>query len=325
MNAERNSQKIFIVGVGRSGTSLLMTLLNGHSEIAFTPETHFLRFYFGDDTIKRHFESKGAQIFKSILEKDNYFERLNISAADLLQPYINGQKKFDLHDVYLEILDQYLARKGKQFIGDKDPRYFDYLPTVKAVCPDAKIIHIYRDIRDVVASKMKAEWSAHRPYWVNAVISQMQMKRGRGLAKTLFGQNVYELSYESLVSNPTEALTNLLAFLDLKFEPEMLNLKKSASELVDENEMQWKDNTFKPIQNSNFEKWRKTLTTSKIRAIEIICKDWFKELGYEYSGEKMFFLKEVFLKLFFGLEGFQKWFYERKLRGQMRENLKSIK
>ena len=308
-----SDQVIYIIGVGRSGTSMLMTLLNGHSKIAFTPETHFLRFYFGNAKIKRQHEEKGPTVFQKTLEADDYFRRLQLSAEKLLQPYIKGKQAFDLSKVYLDILDQYLARKGKHWIGDKDPRYIDYLPTVKQVCPQAKIIHIYRDPRDIMLSKMKADWASHRPYWLNAMISQIQMKNGRKTAQTLFGSNYYELSYESLVSQPEKALSQLLGFLKLDFEPSMLDLTQSAKELVDQSELQWKDNTFKPVMNTNTKKWMTQLSAKQIRCIEIICKEWFEQLSYQTADIKIGALNEGMLKTFFAFEGIQEFLYKRQL------------
>ncbi|MEM8527121.1 MAG: sulfotransferase [Bacteroidota bacterium] len=314
-------QTIFIVGVGRSGTSMLMTLLNGHSKIAFTPETHFLRFYVGSQEIQAEFEAKGVTKFKEIIDQDDYYKRLHIDSSELLAPYLKEKKVFDLRAIYKEILSTYLRRKDKTYIGDKDPRYIDYLPIIKEIYPNAKIIHIYRDPRDIVLSKTKADWSAHRPYWMNAIISQVQIKKGRKKIQELFDGHFYELSYESLVANPNESLTKLLAFLDLELEKEMLDLRKSAEELVDKAEMQWKNNTFKPVMNANKEKWRKGLSTSQIRCTEIICKEWFKNLGYGYSKVKINFMEELFYQLIFAAQNLQELVYDRQLSKQMKKTL----
>jgi len=295
-----------------------MTLLNGHSQITFTPETHFLRFYLGTENLQQTLERQGAQAFQKTLERDEYFQRLNIDVKDLLKPYLEGRKDFDLKEVYRDLLHIYQERKGKQFIGDKDPRYIDYQEVVKEIYPNSKVIHIYRDPRDVMLSKTKADWSAHRPIWMNAIISQIQIEQGRSKAKQLFGSNFYELSYESLISQPKETLSDLLIFLGLTFEEKMFDLRQSAEELVDKTEMQWKDNTFKPLQGSNTQKWKIQLSPTQIRTIEIICKEWFKKLNYEYSEEKIGFLKTFFLKIIFSFRSLQAWFYNRKLQSQLK-------
>jgi hypothetical protein len=315
-----NEPVIYIIGVGRSGTSMLMTLLNGHSTIAFTPETHFLRYYLGTEIQQRELEAKGAEHFKSILENDTYFQRLNIAAEEVLRPYLRGDKAFKLDELYRQLLATYLHRKNKRMIGDKDPRYLDYLEVIARIYPQARIIHIHRDPRDVVLSKTKADWSAHRPFWVNAIISQVQMKEGRRNAKAIFGDNYYELAYEDLVGNPQGALSKLLHFLGLEFEESMLDLTQSAKELVDESEMQWKDNTFKPMLKSNTEKWRQQLPPWKIRAIEIICKEWFSELGYRYSEIKVGWLTNALLKLVFGFEQLQSKLYHWQLSRQLKKS-----
>lgn len=313
-----SQQTIYIIGVGRSGTSLLMTLLNGHSQITFTPETHFLRFYLGTPKLQQLIEEKGAEAFYETLKQDDYFQRLHIDPEDLLSPYLKKEDFFDLKEVYRDLLKIYQIRKKKKNVGDKDPRYIDYQEVIKEIYPNAKVIHIYRDPRDVMLSKTKADWSAHRPIWMNSIISQMQIEQGRRKAKQLFGSNLHELSYESLITQSAETLTDLLAFLGLDFEEKMFDLRQSAKELVDKNEMQWKDNTFKPLQASNTQKWKKQLSPTQIRIIEIICKEWFQELGYEYSNSKIGFLKTLFLKFAFSFRSLQAWFYNYKLKSQLK-------
>ncbi|MEO1408963.1 MAG: sulfotransferase [Bacteroidota bacterium] len=318
-----SDQAVYIVGVGRSGTSLLMTLLNGHSQIAFTPETHFLRFYLGSEAIRQQWEKRGPAVFQKALENDSYFQRLKISAANLLAAY-QAPGTFDLHEVYRDLLRRYLRRKGKQMIGDKDPRYIDYLEVLQQIYPQAKIIHIYRDPRDVTLSKMKAAWSAHRPYWMNAIISQMQITRGRDLGPQLFGDQYYELSYESLVTQPETTLTQLLAFLGYDYEASMLDLRASAEELVDPSEWQWKDNTFKPLLAENLEKWRRKLSPFQVRCIEVICKEWFQRLDYQVSEKKVGLLQENLLRSVFAFEGLQRLVYDRQLKAQMKKALAQI-
>ena len=310
---------VYIVGVGRSGTSMLMTLLNGHSKIAFTPETHFLRYYLGTAAIQADIQRQGVAAFQQALEADSYFQRLNISAAELLQPYNEGKRTFDLVEIYGELLQRYLARKEKQIIGDKDPRYLDYLDRIADIFPQAKIIHIYRDPRDVVLSKTKADWSAHRPYWLNAMISQVQMQEGRKRAQELFGDNYHELSYEELVTVPEATLTHLLAFLGLEFEPEMLNLERSAQELVDSSEMQWKGNTFRPMLKENTQKWRKALSPRQIGVIETICQEWFDKLGYERATQGGADWKQQLLAPLLSWQTPQRWLYNWQLQRQMKK------
>ncbi len=309
---------IYIVGVGRSGTSMLMTLLNGHSKIAFTPETHFLRYYLGTAEIQAGIEQRGALAFQQLLETDSYFQRLNIPAEELLQPYLLGQAPFDLVRVYQQVLQQYLDRKGKQTIGDKDPRYLDYLDRIAALFPQAKIIHIYRDPRDVVLSKTKADWSAHRPYWLNAMISQIQIQEGRKRGQALFGEQYYELAYEELVTKPEQTLTKLLTFLGLSFEPEMLHLEQSAQELVDSSEIQWKGNTFRPMLKENTQKWRTALRAEQFTIIENICSEWFIKLGYNRAATIKASWKSKLLKPLLTWQAPQRWLYNWQLQRQMK-------
>lgn len=299
-------------------------MLNGHSQIAFTPETHFLRFYLGTAAIQQQIEHRGAAHFTQLLANDPYFLRLKIPVEELLHPYVEQEKDFNMVAVYRELLERYRQGKGKPLIGDKDPRYIDYLPIINKIYPGARIIHIFRDPRDMVLSKTKADWSSHRPYWLNALISQMQMKQGRIMARRLFGSHYYELAYEDLITQPEATLTPLLQWLGLDYEPAMLELRQSAQELVDDSELQWKDRTFQPLMSRNKEKWRDQLSPFQIRCIEIICREWFEELGYEPAEISIGALREGILQAVFSAERLPALLYRYQLKRQMKKQLNSL-
>ena len=142
---------IFIVGVGRSGTSLLQSMLNVHKDISFPPETYFIRYYL----IKKY----NYDSVKNKLIEDKNLKKLNLDLVDL----VNASNS--LKDFYVSLLNSYVNRKNKHFAGDKDPKNVECLRVIKENFPYSLIIHIYRDPRAVIASRIKAKWSMSRPFW----------------------------------------------------------------------------------------------------------------------------------------------------------------
>ncbi len=284
MEHSEEVKKVFIVGVGRSGTSLLQSMLDAHPKGVFLPETHFFRKYVGAKKRRAKIEQGGPSVFAKILENDADFGRAGIDAQKLLKEFGAENKVFNLEEVYKTLLDYYLQDyKNLSFVGDKDPRNIDYLESLKTAFPNAKILHIVRDPRDVLSSRMKAAWSKHRPIWQHVLLYETQLKRGRCLGKSLFGSNYFEFRYEDLIGQPEKSLQAIAKHLEIDYSEEMLHFSKSAERLVDKNEMSWKKETLGPLLKANKDKWKQSLKPWQIAMAEQVCTTAFKDFGYEYS------------------------------------------
>ena len=95
-----NFKPIFIIGVGRSGTSLLQSMLNAHKDISFPPETHFIRYYL----IKKY----NYDNVKNKLLEDENLKKLNLDLIEL----VNASNS--LRDFYVSLLKSYINRKNKR-------------------------------------------------------------------------------------------------------------------------------------------------------------------------------------------------------------------
>jgi len=287
MDYSKEVKTVFIVGVGRSGTSLLQSMLDAHPKGVFLPETHFFRKYVAARKYRSKIEKKGVKALMQILKSDDDFGRAGIAAEELLMSSEQEETPLDLEKVYKRLLKLYLkGYQDLQFVGDKDPRNIDYLQSLKTAFPNAKILHIVRDPRDVLSSRMKAEWSKHRPVWQHVLLYETQLKRGRRLGKQLFGNNYYEFRYEDLIAQPEKSLQAISRHLEIEYSEAMLKFSKSAERLVDKNEMSWKKETLGPLLKENKNKWKKSLNLRQIAMAEQVCTTAFKDFGYSYSNSK---------------------------------------
>jgi Sulfotransferase family len=272
---------VFIIGVGRSGTSLLQSMLNAHPELAFTPETHFFRRYVADDIARAHLENAGAKVFAEQLALDTDFARAEVSIESLL----TGSAPLDLLEVFRQLLGSCATGEGKHRVGDKDPRNIDYLPALARAFPAGYVLHVIRDPRDVLLSRTKAAWSATRPWWSHPLIYREQLRRGRQLGAELFGERYLEVRYEALISDAESALREVCELVELDWSPAMLDFGASAAKLVDPRELSWKKETLGPLLSGNAGKWREGLSDVQVRYTEQVCAEAFDELGYERSNE----------------------------------------
>jgi len=274
----------FVVGVGRSGTSLLQGMLNSHPAICFAPETQFVRKYLATRKLERLFNVGGLQAVAQCLKSDTSLGRLGLSGEELMEAIVSCGDPFHACNLYLALLARYVAsRADAVWLGDKDPRCVEYLPVVYRHFAGARIIHLVRDPRDVLASKRKAAWSSHRSVPSLVFANRVQLRIGRRQGERLFGDRYLEVAYEELVGNAEGALTRICRFLALDYDPAMLDFAASSHELVSEDEMQWKKETLGPLMVANVGKWQESLAPREVALCERACREAFESYGYRRS------------------------------------------
>lgn len=276
-------QPIFIIGVGRSGTTLLQAMLHAHKLIAFTPETHFIRRYLARRRVRRLLDRGYTDRFLEAVEEDSDLNRLGLDFAPIITQ-LKNREALSLISFYKTLLEIWREEKGAAVVGDKDPKNIEFLRFIHDYFPAARIIHIVRDPRAVVLSRMKAEWSRHRGFLSHVAIYNLQLQKGIRDGRNLFGRNYYEIIYEDLVTNPEQQCEQLCQWLNIPFDPGMLNFQQSSHEIIKGREINWKGDCFKPVQPANKDKWTSGLNRRQICVIETLNSPWFSQFGYRKSG-----------------------------------------
>ena len=279
MNNPMCAKKLFIVGVGRSGTTLLQAMLNAHPDICFTPETHFLkRFIVPQLSSRKEVNKKNLQ---DLLQEDKYFSRLNISIEENLKNYTSVLSNQDLIELFDGVLNQYAKSKNKSFVGDKDPMNSSYIDQIKYCFSESFLIHIIRDPRDVILSRMKSDWGKDTSFAVHLAEHNVQLESMLSNGMTLFQEKYVEVYYEQLLENPEKELQRVCNKIGLLYNSEMLDFQKKAEELVFSGEKAWKENVFKPIIKNNKDKWKVGLTTLQASIVELVLRKQFEKLSYK--------------------------------------------
>lgn len=268
--------KVLIVGVGRSGTSLLQSMLNAHSKVCFLPETQFLRNYVFKKKFTRLDQKSRDELLRN-LRLDKKIGRLKLKPEVIVDEYSS------IGIIYEKILARFAETKGKTIVGDKDPRILDYLLEIRKLNFSPKIIHLIRDPRSVVASRLKANWSKKWPFFMHVLLYNAQLEWGRTNGRSLFGKNYHELYYEDLIKSPKQELEIICNFINVDYEPSMLSFQESAKQLVNEEEYQWKKETTGPLLSGNNTKWRNELNADQIYLTEKLCLKIFEKHPFETS------------------------------------------
>ena len=173
----------FVCGAPKSGTTWLQRILDAHPEVCCSGEGHFIT----------RFSIPVAKVM------NDYNRSLGVEARLVYdgEPYYGGvdQAEFDAV-VRGFILARLHARAGAEtrWIGDKTPNYTKHLGQLHRLFPEAKIIHIVRDPRDVAVSRMA-----------------FSIRAGAVEARTP-GSEQHRLTLEGAVRSWKEAVTAVDAF-----------------------------------------------------------------------------------------------------------------
>ena len=258
-------QKFFIVGCPRSGTTMVQQALNRHSQIVLPPETKFFFSFFG------HPRQRQAR----------HVERLNADLGiQLAQPTKRVASLDDGRAYYEDMARQYVDRQaGKEvrFFGEKTPEHTGLLSAIRQLYPDAKILVLSRDGRDVASSLTRMPWTSPNLYvnfiiWLyyNAII---QKERLNGTP------NMYFAQYEDIVADPEGEFKAILRFLGAGYEPAVAR-GCGNREGVPQREMAWKSRALQPINNQRIGVFREELTGEEIETLECLGRDALLTLGY---------------------------------------------
>lgn len=265
------SSKIFIVGVGRSGTSLLQAMLASHAHVGFLPETSFFRRYIGNAIA-----AKGSpESLRARLKSDCRLKRIHGIESKIDE--IELKKENCFLDVYESLFDGF---DSCRWVGDKDPRNVELISVMSAIWSDAKFVHLIRDPRDVLVSKKKAKWSSGRRLLFYLIAGQAQVMLAERATKRIGRDRILKLRYEDLVDDAKNQLGNVCRWIGLDFDEGMLSFNTAAGQLVAEDEMQWKKETLGRLITRNHGKWKHGLSAFEIVATERACQAAMRSGGY---------------------------------------------
>jgi len=144
-----------VVGVGRSGTTLLRLMLDAHRELAVPGETGFLLPILHR---RRQGRDLSCDDFGRMVTGFDRWPDLALPAAVYLRA-LRDIDPFTVSDGIRLYYQLYAAARGKQRWGDKTPVYGQYLLEIEQVLPEAHFVHIVRDGRDVAVS-LRDTWFA---------------------------------------------------------------------------------------------------------------------------------------------------------------------
>lgn len=291
---------IFVVGTGRSGTTLMQRMLSAHSNISITPETHFMRWVSERENI--HGSPKDFDSFWKEYTSWYRFTYLGLDADRCLEITDQlGARTFK--NIFSAIMLAHMERCGKERTGEKSPSHVNYLPLLLKWFPNARIIIMQRDPRAVIASKLGTPWVKDR---ITSVSLRQGLFTNSRWYELLEGADVWSntngsivpywekdkrvhvVSYEDLCHNPEIIARSICQFIDEKYESSLLTDRKDEGEIIQKGTAQSKKynyhtKTLQPISTDTLNKWKKNLTSVEIAMIEARCFEEMKNKKYKPS------------------------------------------
>jgi hypothetical protein len=218
----------FIVGVARSGTTLLRLMLDAHPDMAIPPETLFPQELLRIDDLDKDAARKFADL---LIGRPNWGD-FHLS-ADALRSEINHLTPFSVSSAFRCFYRLYAARFGKTRWGDKTPSYAQYLNLIEQILPEAHFIHIIRDGRAVALSH-RTTWNDNHPDGIRALAADWLTLVTETRRQAATCSHYMEVRYEQLVCSPAEVLREICSFIGVPFCESMLQYHLRAAARVAE-------------------------------------------------------------------------------------------
>lgn len=255
----------FIVGCGRSGTTLLRSMLDSHSLVGVPLESLFIIDYLN--------ARRPLPVLQRLLPKEYELKEWGLccSSDDLEDCRSPAQLVDRVHRLYL-------SRQNKRRWGQKTPRFVRYGCLLRDHFTGARFVHVVRDPRAVASSLVRSE--VHRSTWYHAA-GRWNSDVAAGLAfEKMHPDEVLRITYEQLVSEPEAVLRRVCAFLDLDFEPAMLEYHQRAPDAYGSYYRGIHAGLAQPVSARSVDAWRSRADPAQIELVESICGELMDELGY---------------------------------------------
>ena len=193
---------IFILGMPRSGTSLVEQILSGHSEVYAAGEL----------------DAMALAVRKNVLSDPNKsLSRLNKSVLKTIR------------DAYIKDINALPTDRG--IITDKMPLNFKWISIIRTIFPDAAILHLKRHPMAICFSNFRYFFQSHGMRYSNDLmdIGRYYLAYDELMQRHMadHGDAITTIDYEALTQNPKQHIENLLKTLGLEWQDACLNIEKN--------------------------------------------------------------------------------------------------
>ena len=278
-------QPLLFVSAGRSGTTLLRSMLVAGGQIAIPPETQRIHTAIRKFVSLRHIGwADLSRVIISLFESHQLFEVWETNLQPTYQVVENlPRRERSLARIIDEVFMCYAAQQHPEATawGDQSPLHTFFLPWITRAFPCGKYLHLLRDGRDAIASLL--ERGKHMDNGPSLEAATLRWKtsvvRVQALQEALAPGQFLEIRYEALVSEPQKTLEEICAFANLEYRPAMLRYWEAPT-TVEHRHMPYHRNIGKPVFTSSIGTWRTRLSPAQQEYVLAQTSDMLRTLGY---------------------------------------------
>jgi len=256
-SGSKATQFVFIVGVSRSGTSLMRRIMNSSDQIAISNENHFLGHLIASEGARYKFRRFGDladdsnvcklvdYIYSGGFGKSSKLRGLSyqwrwiierVKKEEFLQRILSTDRSE--RALFMVMMQVFADRKGKPIAGEKTPAHIRYVPTILEWFPEARIIHMLRDPRGIFVSELRRRKRepVTTPYkqlkhvaflfkvyiLLQTTFTWLDGAYRYHKYKELYPDNYYLLRFEDLIREPEKYIKQVCDFLGVGFQEKML-------------------------------------------------------------------------------------------------------
>lgn len=274
----------FFVGVGRSGTTLVRSIFDAHSQLAVANEPSFMTW------ILRHpsrYANDGGfdteRFLYDLLRNPKVSSRVyQWGLDDRIRSSIREARPVDLSDAIRLVYTVYAEAHGKKRHGDKTPGHSRYMAELAELLPEARFVHIVRDGRDVALALKDVKFGSANGtqaayHWARRV------RRAEKIGHELGPGRYLRVRYEDLTTMTEAEVKKICHFLGLEFEPGMLRYFERPDAVFAGLAGQAHHRRLRLPVTKGLRDWRQQMPRRDIQRFEAIAGDVLRDLGYELS------------------------------------------
>jgi hypothetical protein len=267
----------FIVGRGRSGTTLLAQLLGRQPQVFVAPESLFVM-----NVMERHRTTawKGERELRRFARdvfREDRMRRWRLSVerlSELLRAAPPPPSLARLCAMVYQASAEAHGVAGARRLGDKNPHYALFVRELAALFPQARFLHLVRDYRDNVVSYREVPFDLSSV----AALSYRWRRYNQEVLRSasLLPERFLRIRFESLVRSPEPWLQEICRFLGVSYSPAMLTSRSRREEASES----WHRRLALPVDDAQVGVWRSGLRPGEVALADRICQPLGASLGY---------------------------------------------
>ena len=270
---------LVLLGVSRSGTTLLRVILDRSPGIAIPDESFFVPLL-----ARRHGKTVDAERFLDDLARIPAIRDWGLSATSLAPRIRSGMP---IGEAIAAIYEAYADAAGKPRWGDKTPMYMRHLALLDELFPHAQYVHLIRDGRDAALSFLQMPEGTFTRTWAHprtpaqfACLWRREVADARSLGDRVGATRYHEVRYEALVADPDATVRGLCAFAGIPFDSAMLDYAGA----VDVSSKPHQQRLLAP-PTTGVRSWRDDMPAADVAGFEAVAGDLLRELAYDVTAE----------------------------------------